>query len=837
MKKFLGFFLIPFLFTLISASPAKAANDLLCYYCPELCGSSSGTPISSGEYFYCRPTADGSNFFTICKNQDCSSYEKYQYDSSSIYLVEDTSWATESGPVRCSDSGKPAFYRTYQNNSNKPMLWVKRDLDLNQCTAREGIIVSYELETGRECPAPYTGTTISKICATHQGCVSLPTGVWTNNGLILSITEGGGAGESYYFDASSGWIGFTWGGNTGNYSIKPINSGDPPESCLKISSQKYGACQADEPFKNASITKAESFAVKITSCFGSPQDPSKAINAVIKTISLEFPQNQKIATQLHTQTLKKLTPFNYYPAVQKKSALGKITYEVCEEGTSNWFNIEKEVEFKTPEWMKEMANSGEELAKMLVPSQNSNQTSFIQKNTTNNKYSLVLGEKDNSLAQSHSYSLNISPQITPLGGNNYSVCWLFQPQADCGLFDLSGNLSVSVGGRNVYASQWGPVRSISSPYRCDYAPFNGPISLTANPGENISVCVSVTNLNHHCGEDPRPYLSTCVSCEIGSNGEILNCGGLPIPTPTPRMCEGYSPRGETMTPEVVCVAGQCFLKDRTSNPAFGLLQSLLNAGLSLAEALQRIFLQYNFPLCQEKTYFVTPQIQTPYAWEADASIRNKTLSIFKISSDDNANQAFEFKHALQNSTQEIKASPATQYPSLAEIFGQAGVKNSYDWVQKALTPYSLGLHQENYTTLNYTVPFRNTNITVSQKAKQEVIQAVKANWPNSQIETQWDYVYNQAINNGWNPAFVIALWIEESGASGVNAYDLGCLGAPMNDLPAQLNCLFNRPYADQGFEEFMCQYSEGQSAPCVFQINPNFPKALKYWYDKLTQVG
>ena len=26
------------------------------------------------------------------------------------------------------------------------------------------------------------------------------------------------------------------------------------------------------------------------------------------------------------------------------------------------------------------------------------------------------------------------------------------------------------------------------------------------------------------------------------------------------------------------------------------------------------------------------------------------------------------------------------------------------------------------------------------------------------------------------PAFVIALWIEESGASGVDAYDLGCLG-------------------------------------------------------------
>jgi hypothetical protein len=115
-----------------------------------------------------------------------------------------------------------------------------------------------------------------------------------------------------------------------------------------------------------------------------------------------------------------------------------------------------------------------------------------------------------------------------------------------------------------------------------------------------------------------------------------------------------------------------------------------------------------------------------------------------------------------------------------------------------------------------------------------VVEQVLKSWPNSKIKDQWDFVYQQAVSHGWNPAFVIALWIEESGASGVDAYDLGCLGAPANNLSAQLNCLFSRPYANSSFEEFMCQYSEGKPAPCQFTLNPNFPGNLEYWYRLLT---
>jgi hypothetical protein len=138
------------------------------------------------------------------------------------------------------------------------------------------------------------------------------------------------------------------------------------------------------------------------------------------------------------------------------------------------------------------------------------------------------------------------------------------------------------------------------------------------------------------------------------------------------------------------------------------------------------------------------------------------------------------------------------------------------------------------TTLNYTLDFRNPNISISEATKKAIIEAVKRYWPNTEIEERWDYVYVQAVVNGWNPAFVIALWIEESGAGHLDNWDLGCTAGEKNNITSQLFCLFGLPYQNAPFEEFMCRYSEGHY-PCQFEINPNFPGNLKYWYDQLTQ--
>lgn len=138
-------------------------------------------------------------------------------------------------------------------------------------------------------------------------------------------------------------------------------------------------------------------------------------------------------------------------------------------------------------------------------------------------------------------------------------------------------------------------------------------------------------------------------------------------------------------------------------------------------------------------------------------------------------------------------------------------------------------------TLDYTIDFRNSNIPITADMN-EIAEMVKNTWPNSKISSRWLYVRDQALAHGWNPAFVVALWIEESGASGTDAYDLGCLAAQANNIDSGLDCLFHKAVkSDQDFATFMCSYSENQPAPCKFIENKNFPGNLKFWYDELTK--
>jgi len=145
--------------------------------------------------------------------------------------------------------------------------------------------------------------------------------------------------------------------------------------------------------------------------------------------------------------------------------------------------------------------------------------------------------------------------------------------------------------------------------------------------------------------------------------------------------------------------------------------------------------------------------------------------------------------------------------------------------QPTLTPIPSG-------GLWYTINHRDSSVVLSDEKKEEIVNLVLKYWPNSKIKSAWDYVEKRAIENGWNPSFVIALWIEESGASGVHAWDVGCTGAPQDNLSAGLDCLFGLPYSNKPFPEFLCTFSEGHY-PCDFSINPNFPKNLKAWYDRL----
>lgn len=151
--------------------------------------------------------------------------------------------------------------------------------------------------------------------------------------------------------------------------------------------------------------------------------------------------------------------------------------------------------------------------------------------------------------------------------------------------------------------------------------------------------------------------------------------------------------------------------------------------------------------------------------------------------------------------------------------------------------------------LNYYIPFRDPTINPSSEAKEQIL----ASWPNSQIQ-YYDLIVSESIKNQWNPAFVLTLWVEETGAStrtkkenggsGIptssGTFSRGHLGcAPHQDqtINESLNCLFKNfsHFSNNQFADFMARYSGGPPEN-PFANNPNFPKNIKYWYSKISSV-
>lgn len=135
--------------------------------------------------------------------------------------------------------------------------------------------------------------------------------------------------------------------------------------------------------------------------------------------------------------------------------------------------------------------------------------------------------------------------------------------------------------------------------------------------------------------------------------------------------------------------------------------------------------------------------------------------------------------------------------------------------------------------LTYNLPFRDPTISVSAANKDCVSKYVLKNWPTSQIRQKWEVVQTQAKSHEWNPAFLTALWVEESGANAVGDWGLGCTAGEF-EIESQLDCVFRNYDSETNFERFMCNYSEGHYPCSSFALNPDFPKNLKYWYDQLT---
>lgn len=220
-------------------------------------------------------------------------------------------------------------------------------------------------------------------------------------------------------------------------------------------------------------------------------------------------------------------------------------------------------------------------------------------------------------------------------------------------------------------------------------------------------------------------------------------------------------------------------------------------------------------------------------WEDTTDLTNGFINLWRPA--DNPNfEPKEAKSTINYSFSGGRVEPSTgdfYYPYLGGIF------NAKNWLVNLLLTQEMqdnqnGLPDASANLFPTGTLANDTSKTLTDAKMTLIVAEVLKLWPNSKI-AQWQYVQQQAIANGWNPALVIALWIEESGASGTNAYDFGCLAATPNNIDSGLNCLFTKiSYHNDPFDSFLCKFSEGHY-PCTFDKNPNFVVNLNYWYTKL----
>jgi hypothetical protein len=155
--------------------------------------------------------------------------------------------------------------------------------------------------------------------------------------------------------------------------------------------------------------------------------------------------------------------------------------------------------------------------------------------------------------------------------------------------------------------------------------------------------------------------------------------------------------------------------------------------------------------------------------------------------------------------------------------------------------------------LGYSIPYRNTNCSLSQSNIDTIASSIPAWYPacsgQNNLQSEWQTVQQYAQSYNWNPAFLIALWIEESAGGACQANQMGCIfrndGTRLpEDSPIceQLACVIEKRYTDPGdFWGFMCGYSgevrDAQGHCSAFTNNPNFPGNIRLVYTAISDIA
>lgn len=145
-------------------------------------------------------------------------------------------------------------------------------------------------------------------------------------------------------------------------------------------------------------------------------------------------------------------------------------------------------------------------------------------------------------------------------------------------------------------------------------------------------------------------------------------------------------------------------------------------------------------------------------------------------------------------------------------------------------------------------------------SKATLIAEFSREFPGNHIGDCYNDVVARAKAAGYDPAFAMAIWIEESGASDYSQFptvaDFGCaVNTPRADFGAQLTCFLGlkASYASSRFDscrvgsglsmnDFLLIFSEGfnacnpSNASCYhkFCLNPQFPDRIRSFYSRVS---
>jgi|GEM_PF-2089391 len=170
-----------------------------------------------------------------------------------------------------------------------------------------------------------------------------------------------------------------------------------------------------------------------------------------------------------------------------------------------------------------------------------------------------------------------------------------------------------------------------------------------------------------------------------------------------------------------------------------------------------------------------------------------------------------------------------------------------------------GFGTSNDATLGFSIPMHNTGCKISNIsavadfAAQWINGRPEANTARANVLKYYETIETYAIKAGWNPAFLVALWIEETAAGGLPGAQMGCVydfgksGTADPSVCGQIACLANYVPRNSTYD-FLCSYggaanASGSKIGCTtFYINAAndnrcFPSNIRGSYQEVVNRG